>query len=188
MLDFVLFSGVVLLWAALAWFIGLYRIERARLERQRGQLAKPVDSVASERITLEPHRLRLRRHAMSYKDMLGDKPWSPPSKTVADEIEKGRQIVQTLEERDPELSRKLQAVARRLGHEQPGGITSGNVTAALEAMDPSTHERLQQLDKRLLGALFKKDEWLQTGEWRPTGSHGRPQRVWVLKAARASAA
>jgi hypothetical protein len=30
--------------------------------------------------------------------------------------------------------------------------------------------------------FIKTNEWMQTSEWRPTGSHGRPQRVWCLKA------
>lgn len=88
---------------------------------------------------------------------------------------------------DPELTRALQDVARRLGRERPMGITSADVIATVEVEDQVLYRRLEMRDRRLMGAVFPKTEWMKTGEWRTTGSHGRAQQVWVLKAARVAA-
>lgn len=115
---------------------------------------------------------------MSYKDTLGDQLYvAPVNKYVAPAAD-----------RDPALTKSLQQMARQIARERPGGITSADVIAALEAADPTTHKRLEARDRRLMGAVFPKDEWEQTGEWRATGSHGRPQRVWILRRTKDAAA
>ncbi len=117
---------------------------------------------------------------LTYADLKnGDTPFVAPS-AAANPV-KVNKYVAPAAARDPELTRRLQIMARQLGRERPGGITSADVINALEAADPAMHERLQQRDKRLMGAVFADAEWAQTSEWRPTGSHGRPQRVWMLK-------
>lgn len=111
----------------------------------------------------------------SYADLKGDKPYVAP--TAAAEVNK---YVRPLAERKPDLVEKLRAVARQLGRERPGGITAADVWAALDAGTKAE----AQAEGRIMGAVFSKSEWFQTGEWRRLGSHGRPQPVWVLKAAR----
>ena len=91
-----------------------------------------------------------------------------------------RQEVLPLFEKNEDLVKRLREVAQKIGRERIGGITSADVIAALELADPDMHKRLQTVERRIMGAVFVTG-WVQTGEWRPTGSRGRPQRVWVLK-------
>lgn len=91
-----------------------------------------------------------------------------------------QEVLPLFEERNADLVKRLREVAQKLGRERAGGITSADVIAALERDDPIMHKRLQAAERRIMGSVFVTG-WMQTGEWRPTGSRGRPQRVWVLK-------
>lgn len=174
------------------------REERRNFTRLGKNTGKPEDDPVAailsdlyrDELKLETHRLRLRSRAMgfSYADLKGDKPFvltatDKPAAIAAPTINK---YAAPAAAADPALTKRLQDMARMLGRERPSGITSADVIAALEAADPTTHERLQNRDRRLMGAVFTKDEWMQTGEWRATGSHSRPQRVWSLRAREAA--
>jgi hypothetical protein len=89
-------------------------------------------------------------------------------------------VLPMFEEKNADLVKRLREVAQKAARERLGGITSADVIAALERDDPIMHKRLQIAERRIMGAVFVAG-WVQTGEWRPTGSRGRPQRVWTLK-------
>lgn len=91
-------------------------------------------------------------------------------------------VLPMFEEKNADLINRLREVARKVARERGGGITSADVIKALERDDPYMHKRLETAERRIMGAVFVSG-WAQTGEWRPTGSRGRPQRVWVLKEA-----
>lgn len=113
----------------------------------------------------------------------------PPAELEADEVDHPASdfhqgVLPLFEERNADLVKRLREVAQKVARERAGGITSADVIAALERDDPIMHKRLQIAERRVMGAVFISG-WEQTGEWRPTGSRGRPQRVWVLKKAAA---
>lgn len=90
-------------------------------------------------------------------------------------------VLPLFEEKNADLVKRLREVAQKIARERSGGITSADVIAGLERDDPTMHKRLQVAERRIMGAVFVKSGWMQTGEWRKTGSRGRPQPVWVLK-------
>lgn len=96
-----------------------------------------------------------------------------------------QEVLPLFEERNADLVKRLREVAQKCARERSGGITSADVITALERDDPVMHKRLQVAERRIMGAVFTK-AWMQTGEWRKTGSRGRPQPVWVLKDGKAA--
>lgn len=94
-----------------------------------------------------------------------------------------QEVLPLFEERNADLVKRLREVAQKVARERSGGITSADVITALERDDPAMHKRLQVAERRIMGAVFTKSGWMQTGEWRKTGSRGRPQPVWVLREA-----
>lgn len=91
-------------------------------------------------------------------------------------------VLPMFEDKNADLVKRLREVARKVARERGGGITSADVIAALQREDPAMYRCLETAERRIMGAVFVSG-WVQTGEWRPTGSRGRPQRVWVLKEA-----
>jgi len=115
------------------------------------------------------------------KVIIVEKIVEPEKETVTQTTDVFREeVLPLLEEKNKELVKKLREVAHKIARERSGGITSADVITALERDDPVMHKRLQIAERRIMGAVFVTG-WVQTGEWRPTGSRGRPQRVWVLK-------
>ncbi len=97
-----------------------------------------------------------------------------------------RDILPDAEKNHSAIIKSLRDTAMALGRMRPGGITSADVLSALKGADSETYMRLQNTDPRLMGAVFQRSAWMQTGEFRSTGSHGRRQPVWVLKAPEAA--
>jgi hypothetical protein len=130
---------------------------------------------------IDHRRLRYRRRDMGYKDDLGDSYYVPPAagKAAVARADSLNPWVREQAKRKSDLVSRLQAAAIQVGRGRPGGITSADVWAVLD--DETKAEA--KAEGRIMGAVFPTAQWTQTGEYRKTGSHGRPQPVWVLREA-----
>ncbi len=81
------------------------------------------------------------------------------------------------EQTNAELVEKLRKAAKDLAARMPDGITSDDIFEVCEI--PAN------VDRRIMGAVFNKNEWEHVG-WvasRRKINHGRPVRRWIRKAA-----
>lgn len=81
------------------------------------------------------------------------------------------------EDVNADLVATLRKAARDLAKRNPAGITSDDIHEVCSI--PAN------VDRRIMGAVFNKTEWEHAG-WvasRRKVNHGRPVRIWRLKAA-----
>lgn len=74
-----------------------------------------------------------------------------------------------------ELVERLRAAAKTLARQNPDGITSDDVHAAVDIPAGT--------DSRIMGAVFSKKHWVHVG-WRASTrkvNHGRPISIWKAK-------
>jgi len=63
--------------------------------------------------------------------------------------------------------------------EKNGTVTSTEVLASMAAV-PGLEGLLEGLDRRFMGPVFSRRDWIPCG-WTNTGSHARPDRIWRLR-------
>lgn len=156
-LTHALWGAIVLAVAALAWFVGLYRIERD--QGFRGQ--QPQKSFAQPPAFVRK-RLRFWRH-----DVV--------NAGSSDLFEYGQSVQPEQIRKHPELLKRLKDVARQLAL-QKGVITTDDIHLA--------HPIPDGIDGRVLGAVFRTSEWICVGHVKSTrtkDNHGRRIARWQLK-------
>jgi hypothetical protein len=112
----------------------------------------------------------------SYAD-LSDTPYVAPAKV--EPLSVGRGQMKELEQRFPDLTRKLRAAAIQAEASMGGPITSADVWAIL---DPETAAQAKGIAQgRIMSSAFDTGDWEQTGRFLKKGSRGRPISEWRRK-------